>query len=173
MSAPCKRGDMFYADLSPYIGAEQGGRRPGIVIQNDTGNQHSPTGIIAAVTSKTMKARLPVHVRLPCEIGLEKDSVALLEQLRTIDKSRLESYIGRLDEATMSRIARALGISVGIDRKIDWSNGIELCLCGKCASAFFNTPGHYIKRADKTQTIKDTCTYCNVRQGYDYIVVDR
>ena len=162
MSAPCKRGDMFYADLSPYIGSEQGERRPVIVIQNDTGNQHSPTVIIAAVTSKTMKARLPVHVRLPCEIGLEKDSVALLEQIRTIDKTRLES-----------RIDRALGISVGIDRKIDWSDGIELCLCGKCASDFFNTPGHYIKRADKTQTIKDTCTYCNVRQGYDYIVVDR
>ena len=150
MSAPCKRGEMFYADLSPYIGSEQGGRRPVIVIQNDTGNQHSPTVIIAAVTSKTMKARLPVHVRLPSEIGLEKDSIALLEQIRTIDKSRLESYIGRLDEATMSRIDRALGISVGID-----------------------TPGHYIKRADKAQTIKDTCTYCNVRQGYDYIVVDR
>ena len=72
MSAPCKRGEMFYADLSPYIGSEQGGRRPVIVIQNDTGNQHSPTVIIAAVTSKTMKARLPVHVRLPSEIGLKR-----------------------------------------------------------------------------------------------------
>ena len=99
--------------------------------------------------------------------------MCIRDRIRTIDKSRLESYIGRLDEATMSRIDRALGISVGIDRKIDWSDGIELCLCGKCASDFFNTPGHYIKRADKAQTIKDTCTYCNVRQGYDYIVVDR
>ena len=174
MGAPCKRGDIFYADLSPYIGSEQGGRRPVIVIQNDTGNQHSPTVIIAAVTSKTLtKAKLPVHVHLPGSAGLEKDSIALLEQIRTIDKSRLESYIGRLDEETMSRIDKALGISVGIGKAIDWSEGIELCLCGKCASDFFNTPGHYIKRADRNQAIKETCTYCNVRQGYDYIVIQK
>ena len=169
-----RRGDIYYADLRPVIGSEQGGVRPVLIVQNEIGNRHSPTVIAAAITSRLDKARLPTHINIRAEdTGLAKDSVVLLEQIRTIDKSRLESYIGRLDEATMSRIDRALGISVGIDRKIDWSDGIELCLCGKCASDFFNTPGHYIKRADKAQTIKDTCTYCNVRQGYDYIVVDR
>ena len=169
-----RRGEIYYADLSPVVGSEQGGMRPVLIVQNDVGNKYSPTVIAAAITSKTSKSKLPTHIEVFADqYGLAKDSVILLEQIRTIDKSRLESYIGRLDEATMSRIDRALGISVGIDRKIDWSDGIELCLCGKCASDFFNTPGHYIKRADKAQTIKDTCTYCNVRQGYDYIVVDR
>ena len=174
MRKAIRRGDLFYADLNPVVGSEQGGVRPVLIVQNEIGNRHSPTVIAAAITSRLDKARLPTHINIrAADTGLAKDSVVLLEQIRTIDKSRLESYIGRLDEATMSRIDRALGISVGIDRKIDWSDGIELCLCGKCASDFFNTPGHYIKRADKAQTIKDTCTYCNVRQGYDYIVVDR
>ena len=114
MSAPCKRGEMFYADLSPYIGSEQGGRRPVIVIQNDTGNQHSPTVIIAAVTSKTMKARLPVHVRLPSEIGLEKDSIALLEQIRTLDKKRLRERMGRVDGAVMEKVDAAIAVSFGL-----------------------------------------------------------
>ena len=90
------RGDIYCANLDPVVGSEQGGIRPVIVIQNDTGNQHSPTVIIAAVTSKTMKARLPVHVRLPSEIGLEKDSIALLEQIRTLDKHRLRERAGQI-----------------------------------------------------------------------------
>ncbi len=168
------RGDMYYADLSPVVGSEQGGRRPVIIIQNNIGNQHSPTTIIAAVTSKLlMKAKLPVHVMLPHAYGLDMDSIALLEQIRTIDKTRLETYVGRLDEATMRRVDRALGISIGLVPKIDWSDGIELCLCGKCATDFFNTPGHYIKRVNKDQTVKDTCTYCNSRPGFDYIVVQK
>ncbi len=134
------RGDMYYADLSPYIGSEQGGRRPVVIIQNDVGNQHSPTVIIAAVTSKILtKAKLPVHVQLPHGLGLEKNSIALLEQIRTIDKSRLEDFIGKLDEQTMRCIDKALGISVGLDKKIDWNDGIELCLCGRCASDFGET----------------------------------
>ena len=94
-----------------------------------------------------------------------------LWQARTIDKSRLEDYIGKLNERTIQRIDKSLGVSVGLSHKIDWSKGIELCLCGRCASDFYNVPGHYIKRVDKDQTVKETCTYCNSRLGYDYIIV--
>ena len=154
-----RRGDIFYADLSPVIGSEQGGRRPVLILQNDVGNQHSPTTIVAAVTSKAAtKAKLPVHVALPGGIGLEKDSIVLLEQVRTIDKARFDKYVGRLDDASMQKVDKSLSISVGLSKKIDWSTGIELCLCGKCASDFFNAPGHYIKRVDRNQQVKDTCT---------------
>lgn len=172
MIQDCSRGDMFFADLSPIIGSEQGGRRPIVVIQNNIGNQHSPTVIVAAITSRiATKTKLPVHVELPCGLGLEKNSIALLEQIRTIDKSRLEDYIGKLNERTMQRIDKSLGVSVGLSHKIDWSKGIELCLCGRCASDFYNVPGHYIKRVDKDQKVKETCTYCNSMLGYDYIIV--
>ena len=130
-----RRGDIFYADLSPVIGSEQGGRRPVLILQNDVGNQHSPTTIVAAVTSKAAtKAKLPVHVALPGGIGLEKDSIVLLEQVRTIDKARFDKYVGRLDDASMQKVDKSLSISVGLSKKIDWSTGIpckcQVCKCG-------------------------------------------
>ena len=108
------RGDMYYADLGRGIGSEQEGYRPVVIIQNNVGNKHSPTVIIAAVTSKTMKARLPVHVRLPSEIGLEKDSIALLEQIRTLDKRRLRERMGRVDGAVMEQVDAAIAVSFGL-----------------------------------------------------------
>ena len=108
-----KRGELYYADLSPVVGSEQGGVRPVLVVQNDTGNKYSPTVIAAAVTSKINKARLPTHIELPSAFGLAKDSVILLEQIRTIDKKRLMSRIGQLSPATMSRVNRAILISLG------------------------------------------------------------
>ena len=110
-----KRGELYYADLSPVVGSEQGGIRPVLVVQNDTGNKYSPTVIAAAVTSKIHKARLPTHIELPLGFGLQKDSVILLEQIRTIDKRRLMSRIGCLPPATMSRVNRAILISLGFD----------------------------------------------------------
>lgn len=110
-----KRGELYYADLSPVVGSEQGGIRPVLVVQNDTGNKYSPTVIAAAVTSKIHKARLPTHIELPLGYGLNKDSVILLEQIRTIDKRRLMSRIGELPPATMSRVNRAILISLGFD----------------------------------------------------------
>ena len=93
-----KRGDIFYADLSPVVGSEQGGVRPVLIVQNDTGNRHSPTVIAAAITSQTGKARLPTHISLAAmSCGLPKDSVVLLEQIRTLDKRRLREHMGRLD----------------------------------------------------------------------------
>ena len=110
-----KRGELYYADLSPVIGSEQGGVRPVLVVQNDTGNKYSPTVIAAAVTSKIGKARLPTHIELPCAFGLAKNSVILLEQIRTIDKKRLMSRIGELPPTTMRRVNRAILISLGFE----------------------------------------------------------
>ena len=112
-----KRGDMFYADLSPVIGSEQGGIRPVVIIQNDIGNKHSPTVIAAAITSQTGKNKLPTHIEIgTVESGLKTDSVILTEQIRTIDKSRLKEKIGHIDdENVMSRINNALGVSFGLE----------------------------------------------------------
>lgn len=112
-----KRGEMYYADLSPVIGSEQGGIRPVLIIQNDIGNKYSPTIIAAAVTSRLNKARLPTHIELTSETyGLPKDSVVLLEQLRTLDKKRLKDKIGLLDNETMNKVNDALLISLGFNQ---------------------------------------------------------
>ncbi|MDO5556417.1 MAG: type II toxin-antitoxin system PemK/MazF family toxin [Clostridia bacterium] len=112
-----KRGDMFYADLSPVIGSEQGGIRPVLVIQNDTGNKYSPTVIVSAITSQLNKNRLPTHIELDStEFGLKSDSVILTEQIRTIDKSRLKEKIGHIDDnIVMNKINGALGVSFGLE----------------------------------------------------------
>ncbi|MBE7036230.1 MAG: type II toxin-antitoxin system PemK/MazF family toxin [Clostridia bacterium] len=110
-----KRGDIFYADLSPVVGSEQGGIRPVLVVQNDIGNKFSPTVIIAAITSQINKAKLPTHIEiLADDYGLSKDSVILLEQIRTVDKKRLRERIGRLDEELLEKVNEALTVSVGL-----------------------------------------------------------
>ena len=110
-----KRGDIYYADLRPVIGSEQGGIRPVLIVQNDTGNKHSPTVIVAAITSKMNKAKLPTHIRINASnCGLSKDSVVLLEQVRTIDKQRLKEKMGELDENSMYGINKALSVSFGL-----------------------------------------------------------
>ncbi len=110
-----KRGDIYYADLSPVVGSEQGGLRPVLIVQNDVGNKYSPTVIAAAITSKMGKARLPTHIDIPgAGVGLTKDSVILLEQVRTIDKKRLKEKMGHLDESTMSHVNNAIQVSFGL-----------------------------------------------------------
>lgn len=110
-----KRGDIYYADLSPVVGSEQGGMRPVLIVQNDTGNKHSPTVIAAAITSQTGKAKLPTHIELSGQsVGLSRDSVILLEQIRTIDKSRLKEKMGRLDGETMNKVDNAIAVSFGL-----------------------------------------------------------
>ena len=106
---PVRRGDIYYADLSPVVGSEQGGMRPVLIIQNDTGNRHSPTVIAAAITSQTGKANLPTR-----SCGLTRDSVILLEQVRTLDKSRLRERMGRLDEPAMHQVDNAIAVSFGL-----------------------------------------------------------
>jgi len=112
-----KRGDMFYADLSPVIGSEQGGIRPVLIVQNDTGNKYSPTVIAAAITSQTGKNKLPTHIEIGSEEnGLKSDSVVLTEQIRTIDKSRLKEKIGHIEDNTiMGKVNSAIGISFGLE----------------------------------------------------------
>ncbi|HIR55680.1 MAG TPA: type II toxin-antitoxin system PemK/MazF family toxin [Candidatus Scatomorpha intestinigallinarum] len=115
MQNPVKRGDIYYADLSPVVGSEQGGMRPVLIVQNDTGNRHSPTVIAAAITSQTGKARLPTHIELSARsYGLSRDSVILLEQIRTLDKSRLRERMGQLDAPTMDRVNNAIAVSFGL-----------------------------------------------------------
>lgn len=110
-----RRGDIFYADLSPVIGSEQGGVRPVLVIQNDIGNKYSPTTIVSAITSQINKAKLPTHVEISAsEYGLNKDSVVLLEQVRTIDKRRLREKIGHFDDEMMEKVNEAIKISFGL-----------------------------------------------------------
>ena len=109
-----KRGEIYYADLSPVVGSEQGGIRPVLIVQNDVGNRHSPTVIAAAITSQKEKAKLPTHIELSAGCGLAKDSVVLLEQIRTIDKKRLKERMGELDNGSMNKVNNALSISFGL-----------------------------------------------------------
>jgi mRNA interferase MazF len=111
-----KRGDIYYADLRPVIGSEQGGIRPVLIIQNDVGNKHSPTVICAAITSKMNKAKLPTHIELDADsYDMDKDSVILMEQLRTIDKRRLKDKVCHLDGQIMEKVNRALKVSLELD----------------------------------------------------------
>jgi mRNA interferase MazF len=117
-----RRGDIYYADLSPVVGSEQGGIRPVLIVQNDMGNRYSPTVIAAAITSRTGKTKLPTHIEVSANketqgenCGLAKNSVILLEQIRTIDKKRLKERMGKLDEQTMQQVDSAIGISFGLN----------------------------------------------------------
>lgn len=113
-----KRGDVFFADLSPVRGSEQGGQRPVLIVQNDIGNKYSPTVIVAAITAKIAKAKLPTHVEVEAStVGLIKDSVVLLEQVRTIDKTRLIQKLGHLDSEIMIRVDQALVVSLGLSEE--------------------------------------------------------
>ena len=115
MEMNIKRGDIFYADLSPVIGSEQGGLRPVLIVQNDVGNKHSPTVIAAAITSKLGKTKLPTHIDVDgSQVGLARDSVILLEQIRTIDKQRLKEKMGHLDDDTMRTVNDAISVSFGL-----------------------------------------------------------
>jgi mRNA interferase MazF len=117
-SVTVHRGDIYYADLSPVIGSEQGGVRPVLIVQNDVGNKFSPTVIAAAITSQTAKTRLPTHININADrCGLSKDSVVLLEQIRTLDKRRLKERMGTLDDGSMQKVDNALSISFGLGMK--------------------------------------------------------
>lgn len=114
------RGDLYFADLSPVVGSEQGGIRPVLVIQNDVGNKYSPTVIVAAVTSRSTKASIPTHVNIPkAHKGLKQDSMVLAEQIRTIDRNRLKEYIGHLERGEMEGIEKAMVTSLGLEHLME------------------------------------------------------
>ena len=170
MNQTYKRGDVFFADLGQGIGSEQMGYRPVVIIQNDTGNKHSPTVVVAAVTSKVdAKAKQPTHCFIGTEYGLEMPSVILLEQIRTLDKQRLEKYVGRLSKKHLNDLNHALAISVGL---IPAQENLVLCLCKPCADNFRLDGRYDLVRVTENQ-VRDTCTYCNYRMGVEYELVPR
>lgn len=160
-----RRGDIYHADLNPILGSEQGGYRPVLIIQNNTGNKYSPTVIVAAITSQP-KTKLPTHVPLKGIAGLEKHSVVLLEQVRTIDKRRLDDYVGTLDRQLMLRVDKALRSSTGV-KKLD--KPILMCLCPVCAKPFYESGEHYIERADRGQKAKWNAV-CSVTSDRDMTI---
>ena len=118
MDRTIKRGDVFYAELNPIVGSEQGGTRPVLIISNDIGNSHSPTVIIAAITGRTQtKAKLPTHTEVKDVEGLDRDSIILLEQIRTIDKQRIKNHMGTMPNNIMARVDKALAISLAMTKK--------------------------------------------------------
>lgn len=169
MSRTYLRGDLYYADFGMGVGSEQNGCRPVMVVQNDTGNRYSPTVIVAAVTSrKENKVQLPVHYHIGAGCGLERPSVVLLEQIRTLDKQRLGNYIGRLAKADLEKLDHRLMVSLGLDSYIP--GALTMCLCGACADNFRAAGIYTLRRANAAQMERDVCTYCGQRRGYDYIV---
>jgi mRNA interferase MazF len=181
------RGQMYFADLNPVVGSEQGGIRPVVVVQNNVGNTHSPTIIVAPITTQVKKTWLPTHIGIPSVFGLPQQSMAMLEQIRTIDRERFGEYVGCLDDDAMGQIDKALGISVGLnevttnDRPIrreshdqpkEAPEEMVLTLCGPCLQQFISSPEHIVKRVTPMQE-KEPCMYCNVRSGYDYRIIRR
>jgi mRNA interferase MazF len=131
-----KRGDIFYADLSPVVGSEQGGMRPVLIVQNDFGNKYSPTVIAAAITSKLDKAKLPTHIDVYAEeFGLSKNSVVLLEQIRTLDKRRLREKMGHLDDVLMQRVNDAITISFGLQAPAEARQDVAASAGGETVTA--------------------------------------
>ncbi len=169
MSRTYLRGDLYYADLGGGIGSEQKGPRPVVIIQNNVGNKHSPTVIIAAITSKAnIKSRLPTHYCLDAVNGLARPSIVLLEQIRTVDKRRLSAYIGRLDEKHIRGINHALAVSIGLIEPIPPK--LTLCLCGTCADAFASTGAFVLREAVREQAEQEICAYCGLYLGTKYVV---
>ena len=157
----------WYDDLGGWIGSEQKGNRPVVIIQNNVGNKHSPTVIIAAITSKAnIKAKLPTHYYLDAGNGLALPSLVLLEQIRTVDKRRLSDYIGRLNETHIRGINHALAISIGLIEPVPPK--LTICLCGACADAFRGTGAFALREAAPGQAEKEVCVYCHQRPGVDY-----
>lgn len=147
--------------------------RPVLIIQNDVGNKYSPTVIVAAVTSKVgVKPKLPTHCFIEANtVGLTAPSIVLLEQLRTLDKRRLERYIGRVDSCHIREINRALAVSVGLMEEMP--ENLIMCLCPTCANNFYGTGSYFLRRISADDSEKDICTYCGQRRGFDYEVVQR
>ena len=167
MSGTYLRGDLYYADLGRGIGSEQKGSRPVVIIQNNVGNRHSPTVIIAAITSKAdIKAKLPTHYYLDAGNGLALPSLVLLEQIRTVDKRRLSGYIGRLDERHIRGINHALAVSIGLIEPVPLK--LTPCLCGACADDFRGTGAFALWKAVSGQAENKRGACCRQRPGTDY-----
>lgn len=172
------RGDVYMADLGQGIGSEQGGSRPVVIVQNDTGNHFSPTVIVAAMTSKgDSKAKLPTHFTL--ESFTQLPSLVLCEQVRTLEKQRLGEHLGRLTQKEIQQLNYALAVSFGLRRppkkhkEKTHKSALTMTLCPSCAEAFCWDGEHTLKRVDAVSPVKDLCTFCGHRYGYEYRVFGR
>lgn len=158
-----KRGDLFFTNLNPIVGSEQGGdKRPVLVISNNDGNEHSPTVIVLPITGNMKKSPLPTHVILPKSCGLDKDSIALAEQIRTVDRARLDSYIGRITYETQSAVDRALAVCVGLDIRRQ-GELLVLTLCPRCQANFVDSGYSLVKKG--WQNEKTDCDFCQANKG--------
>lgn len=163
------RGQLYFADLEPTVGSEQGGVRPVLIVQNEMGNRHSPTTIVAPITSKTKKS-LPTHLSIPNHPEIEDGAVILLEQLRTIDKSRLGKHIGCLERELLHRVDGGLAVSLGLFQRV--GEPLIMTLCRSCAGHYRDTRIYVLQRINFKQCIKEPCLLCTM-PGFDYAVTRR
>jgi len=162
-----KRGDIYYADLNPVIGSEQGDYRPVLIIQNDIGNEYSPTVVVLPITSKIDKNHLPTHVHLPKSCGLEKDSIILTEQIQTIDRSRLAEYICHISGEIWVAIDKAIALCVGLENcRSKKGEMMMLSLCTRCEMDFRNSGYVVVKRG--WQEVKEDCDFCKIGRGLNF-----
>ena len=167
MERKIRRGDIYYADLNPVIGSEQGNLRPVIVVQNNIGNEHSPTIVVVPITRNLRKNPLPTHVLIPQSSGLDADSLALVEQIRTIDRLRFTEYIGRIKDEVIPALDKALAVCVGLERKRPLKGEmLMLSLCWRCESDFKNSGYLLIKKG--WQQSKDICDFCKRAKGLNF-----
>ena len=162
-----KRGDIYYADLNPVVGSEQGDNRPVLIVQNNIGNEHSPTVVVLPITGNIRKNPLPTHVLLPKSCGLGRESLALAEQIRTIDRTRLSDYIGHISCDIQTEIDKALAMCVGIEKhRTKKGEMLELTLCSRCEADFRNAGYLVVKKG--WQEIKEDCDFCKAAKGLNF-----
>jgi len=171
MTQQIKRGDIYFANLNPVVGSEQGDMRPCLIVQNNIGNKHSPTVIVVPLTS-SKKAFLPTHVRIIRKGGLLFDSIALTEQVRTIDRTRLDRYLGRIGVGEQIAVDGALAVSVGLaPSRPPTEKVLVLSLCWRCKCEFEAAGRVLVKRG--WQAHKESCDYCRMAMGLDYGVFEK
>ncbi len=160
------RGDVYFAAFPNADGSENYGTHPIVIVQNNVGNYHSTTVIGVVLTSSHKKPNMPTHVILEEPGQLCDGSMAMTEQIFTLDKNRLHGYLGRLSTASMDRIDEALKLSLSLND----TETTLMCLCPRCLQAFRDLPNHFARRVNHNQQVKDTCTFCGYRMGFDYWV---
>jgi len=166
-----KRGDIYYANLNPVTGSEQGDLRPVLIVQNNIGNEYSPTVVVIPLTGNIRKNPLPTHVLIPRSRELDRDSLALVEQIRAIDRSRLSDYIGRIGSELQFAVDEALAVCVGLEkRRPPKGEMLELTLCHRCEKAFRNSGYLLVKKG--WQEVKEICDFCNSARGLTFGIFD-
>lgn len=171
-----KWGDIYYCNLPFGKGSVQGNRRPVLVIQNNRLNATSPTVVVAVITSVKKRLSMPTHIEIGKECGLKEPSMVMLEQVRTVNKlGELEDYVGTVvDDTKITEIQRGIKAAFGIPMKPKGQrSGIVLSLCPKCRQEFMNIPENIVKRVDPLQSEKECCDKCQVRYGYDYLIMKK